>query len=201
MPSLILGGRGRSYFYGTKPCGNCRKNAENKRSIPWSRKWVHTWIWYIKHSLQSVVMAPCTLQMSSSRYQISKATEERCVRGEEQLPSHAGPSGVRREMLHSLFLEAKTNVLVWLVLARAGSKEEEHWKVKNESWDLCLVLMQMKVKLYKQQHNWAIHHSFISSFSSQHPHQRKKKNSLLFIKDQEDWKEGLIGEHAPCALL
>lgn len=52
--------------------------------------------------------------------------ERRCARGEEHLPSHAGPSGVRREVLRSLFLEAKSNVLVWLVLARAGSKEEEH---------------------------------------------------------------------------
>lgn len=45
--------------------------------------------------------------------------------------------------------------------------------MKNESWDLCLVLMQMKVKLYKQQHNHTIHQPFISSFSLR-VHQERK---------------------------
>lgn len=86
----------------------------------------------------------------------------------------------------------------WLVLVQAGAEGEEHWKVKNEPRDLCLVLMQMKVKLYKQHHNHTIHQPFISSFSLQ-LHQ-EEKTFPLFVKDQEGREESLIGECEACTL-
>lgn len=97
-----------------------------------------------------------------------------------EVPSHhvEAPGMYEGKYSESVFQEAKIDVLVWLVLVQAGGKDEEHWKVKNELWDLCLVLMQMKVKLYKQQHNQTIHQSFISSFSLQ-LHQ-ERKNLLSF---------------------